>query len=90
MAASTRSAIGRPAAAIAVAGTTANKSASSFTVTGLTPGQTYDLRIRTYTPAHNDVPAYQQNALWSDYAAVTAHTPSGSLRKIHLPFVPVR
>ncbi len=73
-----------------VAGVTADKNASSFTVTGLTPGQTYDLRIRTYTPVHNSVPAYQQNALWSAYAAVTAQTPSGSLRKIHLPFVPVR
>ena len=69
-----------------VAGTTANKSTSSFTITGLTPGQTYDLRIRTFTPAHNDVPAYQQNALWSAYSTI----PGSVVRKIHLPFVPVR
>ena len=69
-----------------VAGTTANKSTSSFTITGLTPGQIYDLRIRTFTPAHNTVPAYQQNALWSAYATI----PGSVVRKIHLPFVPIR
>ena len=75
----------------AVAGTTADKNTSSFIVTGLTPGQTYDLRVRTYTPAHNTVPAYQQNALWSGYAATTAQTPSGSVvRKLYLPLLQVR
>ena len=52
----------------------------------LTPGQTYDLRIRTFTPAHNTVPAYQQNALWSAYSTI----PGSVMRKTHLPFVPVR
>ncbi|HEX2906392.1 MAG TPA: S8 family serine peptidase [Phototrophicaceae bacterium] len=49
-----------------VAGKTTNKSATSYTVTGLPSGMVYNFRIRTYTPAHGD----QQNNLWSSYSAV--------------------
>lgn len=56
-----------------VHGVTANKSASSYVVTGLAPGVKHEFRVRTFTAAHNEPPAYQQNALWSDYA-VTPHS----------------
>lgn len=56
-----------------VHGVTANKSVSSYLVTGLAPGVKYEFRVRTFTAAHNEPPAFQQNALWSDYA-VTPHS----------------
>lgn len=63
----------------AVHGVTANKSASSYVVTGLSPGVRYEFRVRTWTAAHTDPPAYQQNDLWSDYTTIP--------RSIFLPLV---
>lgn len=81
----------RPAGgSFVVAGVTADKSAGEFALTGLTPGQSYELRVRTYTPAHNTAPAFQQNALWSVYTSVTAQTPSGQGYRMHLPLLKVR
>lgn len=60
--------------AFAVHGVTANKSASSYVVTGLSPGVQYEFRVRTWTAAHTDPPAYQQNDLWSDYTAIPRST----------------
>lgn len=57
-----------------VHGVTANKSASSYVVTGLSPGVQYVFRVRTWTAAHPEVPAYQQNDLWSDYTIVPRST----------------
>ncbi len=59
--------------AFTVHGVTANKSVSSYVVTGLTPGVKHEFRVRTFTAAHDEPPGYQQNALWSDYA-VTPHS----------------
>jgi Leucine-rich repeat (LRR) protein len=53
-----------PSAPYTTLGTTANKSNTSFTVTGLPVGVTYSFSARTYTPAHGE----QQNHLWSDYS----------------------
>jgi Leucine-rich repeat (LRR) protein len=56
-----------------VQGVTPNKSANSFTVTGLTPATTYFFVVRTYTPAHGA----QQNNLWSGFSAeVSTATPA--------------
>ncbi len=57
-----------------VHGVTANKSASSAVVTGLSPGVRYEFRVRTFTAAHMDPPAYQQNDLWSDYTTIPRST----------------
>jgi LysM repeat protein len=45
-------------------GTTIDKTASGYTVTGLTPSTTYYLVVRTTTPTHGT----QQNALTSSYS----------------------
>ena len=69
----------KPAACVnfAVAGRTVNKSATGYSVAGLTPGVTYHFRVRAFTPAHTfgvtDVHErqhdyIQQNDLWSDYS----------------------
>ncbi len=60
--------------AFTVHGVTANKSASSYVVTGLSPGIRYEFRVRTFTAAHTDPPAYQQNDLWSDYTTIPRST----------------
>lgn len=39
-----------------VHGKTADKTAAGYQVTGLVPGRTYSLRVRTVTPAHDDQP----------------------------------
>lgn len=73
-----------------VHGVTADKSVRSYVVTGLAPETNYELRVRTFTPAHNTVPAFQQNDLWSEYAVVEARTlPPGGVgqRSIFLPLV---
>ncbi len=84
----------RPAGGVfAVHGVTASKNVSSYMVTGLTPDTNYEFRVRTYTAANMDPPAYQQNALWSDYVAVSARTlPSGGVitRSIFLPIITKR
>lgn len=79
----------RPAGgAFAVHGVTPNKGSGSYTVTGLTPDSNYEFRVRTFTPAHNSAPAFQQNALWSDYAAISARTqPAGAPNTIFLPLI---
>ena len=48
--------------------TTGGKSATSFIVTGLTPGTQYFCMVRTFTPKHFDF-LYQQNDLTSEYSA---------------------
>jgi len=50
--------------------TTTSKSNSSHLIDGLVSGTTYDIRIRTYTPAHD----YQPTELWSDYSPVVSAT----------------
>lgn len=50
--------------------TTENKSNSTHLIDGLASGTTYDIRIRTYTPAHDAQP----NELWSDYSPVVSAT----------------
>ena len=75
-----------------MAGQTADKSASTYSVTGLTPGAAYFFRLRTFTPAHEfkvtpevsifeEAYHYQPNDRWSDYSQV-----AGALRpRIWLP-----
>lgn len=79
----------RPAGGVfAVHGVTASKANASYTVTGLTPDTSYEFRVRTFTPAHNSPPAFQQNALWSVYAVVSARTqPAGTPHTIFLPLI---
>jgi hypothetical protein len=81
----------RPAGgAFTVHGVTASKSAASYTVTGLAPETNYELRVRTFTAAHTEPPAYQQNDLWSDYSVVSVRTlPAGGsiTRTVFLPLV---
>jgi Leucine-rich repeat (LRR) protein len=75
-------------------GTTSNKSATGYLAGNLTPGITYYFRVRTYTPAHNWSPAYQQNTLWSDYTQEVSaapwtptptHTPTNTPTRTHTP-----
>ena len=73
-----------------VAGNTPNKSVFSMTVQGLVPSTSYEFRIRTFTPAHNTPPAFQQNALWSDYVTVLAQTPWSTTLRVNLPMVRAR
>ncbi|MER2598997.1 MAG: leucine-rich repeat domain-containing protein [Caldilineales bacterium] len=79
----------RPAGGMwAVHGQTSSKASTDYTITGLNAGRAYELRVRTFTAAHDEPPAYQQNDVWSDYATVNATTlPSGSTRTIFLPLV---
>ncbi|MEM7130962.1 MAG: clostripain-related cysteine peptidase [Chloroflexota bacterium] len=55
-----------------VHGTTTNKRSGSYLLDGLTPGQMYTIRIRTYTPAH----AQQENEQWSDAKFTVSTTKS--------------
>ena len=73
-----------------VAGNTSDKSAATFSLTGLTPSTAYEFRVRTFTPAHNTPPAFQQNALWSGYVTVSAQTPLSTARRVYLPTVRAR
>ncbi len=74
-----------PCGPFTVHGHTADKTASSYTITGLPPIASYYFRVRTFTPAHAYHPAcggiddpcpynyggyHQQGDLWSDYSAV--------------------
>lgn len=55
------------------AGVTADKSSSSYTISGLTPNTTYYFVLSTYTPAHG----YNRNALTSENSVeVSARTES--------------
>jgi len=59
-----------------VSGTTTNKSATSYDVTGLTAGTTYYFVVETFTPKHG----VQQNDLTSAFSTeVTAATLSGDV-----------
>ena len=80
----------RSGASWVVAGNTPNKSAVSFTLTGLTPRTAYEFRVRTFTPEHNTPPAFQQNALWSGYVTVSAQTPWSTTRRVNLPLARAR
>jgi hypothetical protein len=73
-----------------VAGNTPDKHVATFTVAGLTPSTLYELRIRTFTPAHDLPPAFQQNALWSEYVTTTAQTTSGTTLRVYLPMAQAR
>ena len=59
-----------------VHGNTSSKTSSCYSVTGLMGGTIYYFRVRAFTPAHNWVPAYQQNDLWSEYSEVVSAVPS--------------
>jgi len=52
---------------------TGDKTASSFTVTGLDPSAMYTFRVRTFTPHHDT----QQNDLWSEFAPPVSIRPDG-------------
>lgn len=51
-------------------GTTADKTATGYVIDNLTPGETYFIRVRTFTPAH----AAQENDLLSDATGTIATT----------------
>jgi hypothetical protein len=62
-----------------VHGTTSGKDVATYRVTCLRPNTDYEFRVRTFTAAHIDPPAYQLNDLWSDYTVISARTlPSGN------------
>lgn len=75
----------------AVHGQTIDKAVSSYTVSGLAPGVTYEFCLRTFSAARNEPPANQQSDLWSSYTqAVSATTPGGSpARYLRLPLVEI-
>ncbi len=60
---------------------TANKSATSLTVTGLTPGTPYFLRVQTTTDPH----ALNQNTVLSGYSAEMRATTSGAPPAVPVP-----
>lgn len=53
-----------------VAGTTADKVTTGFTINNLQQGIEYEIRIRTFTPSHEN----NQNDLWSEYSEVITFT----------------
>jgi Leucine-rich repeat (LRR) protein/photosystem II stability/assembly factor-like uncharacterized protein len=55
------------------AGATADKTVTSFTISGLQTAHIYDIFVRTYTPAHGE----QQNALWSHYSGCLTTSTTG-------------
>lgn len=59
-----------------VHGITADKNASSYLLNGLTPGQSYRVRTRTYTPARPN----QENEQLSDYAQTVGSMPARQTR----------
>lgn len=59
-----------------VQGQTIDKSSSTFLVTGLEPGRTYYLTVRSYTSPHGDQPS----AVWSNPARLVGVTPATSGR----------
>lgn len=61
---------GPPHKPFIIQGQTADKLASSYLLTDLTPGAAYYFRLRTFTPAHQTDWCYQQNDLWSDSSAI--------------------
>lgn len=77
----------RPAGgAWVVAGQTADKTASSFELTGLASNASYEVRVRSLTAAHLEPPAYQKNDVWSEYVTTSVHTLPGSTpRRFFLP-----
>ena len=54
-----------PGGPYAVHGTTPDKTASGYTINGLSPEQSYYVVLRSYSPSHDD----QQSNLWSEYGA---------------------
>ncbi|MEA3336972.1 MAG: fibronectin type III domain-containing protein [Chloroflexota bacterium] len=81
-----------PGGTYVVHGTTADKTASQYQVTGLQPGQDYEFSVRTFTPAHVAPPAFQENDLWSEAVQVMGQTPPdpGAAVLIHLPVIEVQ
>ncbi len=61
-----------------VAGTTPNKSVSSLDVTGLTAGEIYFFRVRTFSAAGPNNP----NSLWSDYSPPVVGIPASPLNAV--------
>jgi len=56
-----------------VYGITTSIAEDSYIIDGLSPATTYEIRLRTYTPAHED----NQNALWSEYSAAVSVATEG-------------
>ena len=65
-------------------GTSPDKDATTYLVTGLTPGETYYLRVRSFTPAHGDQP----NDLRSSAPAVAGVTQAISGRVLVAAYFP--
>lgn len=65
-------------------GTTADKNATSYLVDGLTPGTTYFVRVRTYTPSHADM-ENDQTSPGDGVVAVTLSDGSPLLVMIYFP-----
>jgi hypothetical protein len=55
-------------------GTTANKLAASYVVTGLNPGTTYFWRVHSYTPPHGDQPSHVRSVSMQTLGATRAIT----------------
>ncbi|MEM7531404.1 MAG: leucine-rich repeat domain-containing protein, partial [Chloroflexota bacterium] len=53
-----------------VVGIPPNKSSDGFVITGIDPGATIQMRVRTYAPVHGENP----NELWSDYSEIITAT----------------
>ena len=58
----------QPEGPFSVYGQTADKAAATYTLSGLTPGARYYVRLRTYTPPHGAQP----NEVWSAFSPVLA------------------
>jgi hypothetical protein len=66
-----------------VHGVTSSKSISSYTLAGLTPGQSYSIRVRSVTPAHSQ----QENDLYSEplYFSAVTRSEQKTLLMVYFP-----
>jgi Leucine-rich repeat (LRR) protein len=72
-----------PAGPFPVHGVTLDKSSDQYTLTGLAPGTSYLVRLRTTTPVH----ANNQNELWSDYSSVVVVATHPATHPVYLPLI---
>ncbi len=75
-----------------VHGVTADKHTSTYTMEGLAPG-VYNVRVRTFTAAHDEVPAFQPNDIWSAYTlpvSVVVGDPTPVTWTLHFPQIEVQ